>query len=98
MNDLEFFQTMLEEFLENIAIRLDDLSAALAAKDARKLQRTAHNLKGMASNFSAGRLTELARELEHLGAEGDFSQAQELVAAIEGEIPRLRTYLGNLQS
>ena len=96
-DDQAFFLQMLGEVIEHLPERVRELRTACQAQDAASLHRQAHNLKGLAANFGAGRLTDCARELETGGREGDLSAAEGLIARIETEIPALQDFYQSLR-
>jgi HPt (histidine-containing phosphotransfer) domain-containing protein len=87
---------MCREFLQHLPTRMEGLKTALQAGNNADLTREAHNLKGMAANFSAGLLTSLAAELEAQGQQDNLAGASELVNRIQVEAVRLREYLVGL--
>ena len=60
----EFVVELVETFLQEAPPMLAELRSALAAQSADVFRRTAHSLKSNGHTFGAGRLAELARELE----------------------------------
>jgi len=92
-NDPHFFNEMSQDFVEKIPKHVHDLKEALNNKDANRIDSIAHNLKGVASTFSAMYLTELNQLLEDAGKKGDLPQAKTLIDAVEKEATRVREYL-----
>jgi PAS domain S-box-containing protein len=88
--DAAFFLEMLGEFVDHLPGRMDELHVALAAGDAPALNRLAHNLKGVASNFCAERLTVTARELEAAAHAGNLEAAPLLIERLAAEAPRVQ--------
>jgi HPt (histidine-containing phosphotransfer) domain-containing protein len=68
------------------------MRTALDQGDADELGRLAHNLKGIALNFSAEAVAGVAAELEELGRLEDLSRAPAKVATLEVEIQRLTEF------
>ncbi len=95
-NDWDFFIEMFQEFVAHLDGRISDLKNALEAQDAPSLNRLAHNLKGVSSNFCADRLTNLAKRLEMQAAQGKLTDAPDLVREIEIEAPVLQAYYNQL--
>ena len=60
----EFVLELVDTFLQEAPVMLEDLRRALAAKDADKFRRTAHSLKSNSNTFGALTLGAMARELE----------------------------------
>lgn len=95
-NDWDFFMDMFEEFVTHLSGRVSDLNNAVEAQDTRSVNRLAHNLKGVSSNFCADRLTDLARKLEMQAAQSKLTDAPDLVRGIEEEAPLLQAYFEQL--
>jgi signal transduction histidine kinase/DNA-binding LacI/PurR family transcriptional regulator/DNA-binding response OmpR family regulator/HPt (histidine-containing phosphotransfer) domain-containing protein len=89
-NDKAFYIEMLLEFVDHLAERLDKMKNTLQAGDFNSLSLQAHNLKGVAANFSAGPITAIAARLEALGRQDDWTEAPELVDRLAPEIERLK--------
>jgi CheY-like chemotaxis protein len=58
------YESLLQRFADSQAHVLDDIRAALAAKDSPTAQRFAHSLKGASANLGATALAEVAAEAE----------------------------------
>ena len=89
-NDLNLAQRLIDLFLQDSGRLLDDISRAIADRDADALRRAAHTLKGSVSNFPAGAARDTAARMETIGFDGDFDAAQEVFPILEKEIERLR--------
>ena len=63
----EFALELVDTFLQEAPVMLDDLRRALAAKDSDKFRRTAHSLKSNSNTFGALALAAMARDLEITG-------------------------------
>ncbi|MGA2112546.1 MAG: PAS domain S-box protein [Anaerolineales bacterium] len=96
--DRSFFLEMVHQFTEHLADRLLEMKAALEAGDANRLSRHAHNLKGVAANFSAEPLVRLAKELETCGKQEDLAEAPALLSAIQAESERVRQFCADIES
>lgn len=91
--DQEFLKELVEVFLDDAQLRIEELKTAVESRDGRELSRTAHKLKGSSANLGANGLWDLAKELEHLSAAGSISSAEPLMAALEHELARVRERL-----
>ncbi len=91
--DFAFFIELLGDFITQLIEQHEQMSAALGAGEAGKLARLAHSLKGLAANFSAGRLSKLTEVLEAQSKAGDLTGAPELLDDIKEEIPSLQAFL-----
>ena len=60
----EFTAELVATFLDEAPLLLEQLTSALAAKQADAFRRTAHSLKSNALTFGAINLAAMARELE----------------------------------
>lgn len=78
----EDFCVLVDTFVSDSAVRLDDLAAALRSGDAEAFRRAAHSLKGSAGNLGAKSLMELCRQLEQIGVEQRLADAPPLMAEL----------------
>jgi HPt (histidine-containing phosphotransfer) domain-containing protein len=92
----ELLRELAELFQADLAKRLDEIAAAVAAGDAELLGRAAHTIKGSAANFGASRLTELALQLERFGREGNVAAVSPLLPAFKAEAARVSDALAAL--
>ncbi len=92
-NDWKFFVEMVLEFVEQLPARMIELEESLRARNLHALTRQGHNLKGLASNFNATRLTDLARHLEEEARLGRLANVAGLIAAMQAEVPQFEEYL-----
>jgi HPt (histidine-containing phosphotransfer) domain-containing protein len=81
-DDDEFLQEMIGLFLKESPAMLEAVAAAVGAGDACRVNRTAHAVKGTIGNYTLAGPYEAALRLEHCGADGDLSQAGQLLAAL----------------
>jgi len=88
--DEEIFKEVIETFLEDAPNQIEKLKKALQEKDATRVERQAHLLKGAALNIGGNGLQTAARELEILAKEGDLTKAPSLVAMLAREFEKLK--------
>ena len=86
--DKEVLSEVVGLFLDECPKLVSDVRLAVARKDAAALDRTAHTLKGSASNFSPGAAA-AATKLESMGRSGNLADADEAFTVLEEEISRL---------
>ncbi|MEX0714682.1 MAG: response regulator [Pirellulales bacterium] len=91
----ELFDDMARFFFEDSPGLFADIRRAIEAEDGKLLQRAAHSLKGLASNFGARCVVEAALELERIGAQGGLDQAPPLCKTLEDQLERLEEELKN---
>jgi HPt (histidine-containing phosphotransfer) domain-containing protein len=91
--DPEFVVEIIEDYLADVEIRLDELSAALDAGDSAAAKRAAHTIKGSSRSFGATRLASLAAELEQLSLQSAFDSVSEQLPDLRAEIARVENAL-----
>lgn len=62
--DLEIYKELLNDFVQELPWKLENMRSCFANKDMESLFRAAHNLKGVSANLGALQLSEHARRLE----------------------------------
>lgn len=95
--DSNLLQEVAGMFIEMSPNMLEDIKAALAAGDAQRLEKTAHTLKGTASNFGAQAVVDLAGDLELMGREDNLSGAGDKLAVLESELQAALQALSRLK-
>jgi CheY-like chemotaxis protein/HPt (histidine-containing phosphotransfer) domain-containing protein len=91
--DTEFLAELIDTFLEDAPLLLEEMQQALWADDAAVLRRAAHNLKSNSAEFGATLLHELCRELEEMGKAGTMVGAAEKVEQASVEFNRVQSAL-----
>ena len=91
--DRSLLQELIKIFLEDAPRQLAEIREAIAAKDARRLNRAAHSLGGAIANFEAGPAHEAAVRLERISASPDIAGAADAAAELERTLERLRREL-----
>jgi PAS domain S-box-containing protein len=84
---------LVDTFLDDAAVLMATLRAAVERSDAEEARRAAHTLKSNAATFGAPSLSVLCRELETLGRHGELDAAPALVEQAEAEWRRVREAL-----
>jgi len=70
-----------------------DMREAINGGDAKRVEQTAHSLKGAAANLEAGPLRDVALWLETLGRDERLNSAQGVLAELEAELERLHRFV-----
>ena len=91
--DTEFLEETIAMLDEDSPALLEDIRTAVASRDAEKLARAAHALKGMLANFCAEPAETAAREVETMGREGQLADVESAAARAGQETERLRDAL-----
>ncbi|HXQ39512.1 MAG TPA: response regulator, partial [Anaerolineales bacterium] len=81
--DRDFMMEMLKQYKEQLNERVSEIHSALKDRDANRLARLAHNLKGVSLNFSADTLANITIHLEEICKREDLTDAHNLVAQLE---------------
>jgi two-component system, sensor histidine kinase and response regulator len=93
--DRVFLVEMCREFVAHLPQRMVEIHTALEAGDINAISRHAHNLKGVALNFSADLLAGIAAALEDEGRRENLANAPALVAQLDAEAKRLQEFVAD---
>jgi diguanylate cyclase (GGDEF)-like protein len=91
------FCPMIEVFLEDMPLYLEQLQSAINEKKAKRLREIAHSIKGSARNFGATQLAQVAKQLEELGQRGTTAGAQELFTQLTSAYQHVKAELQHEQ-
>jgi HPt (histidine-containing phosphotransfer) domain-containing protein len=91
--DLELMKELVELFLGECPQRMAEIREALSRRDAVRLQRAAHTLKGSVGNFAAGDAVAAAQRLEATARAHDWTQAENAWPVLNEAIDRLKPAL-----
>src|SRR5579864_1538145 len=89
--DLDLLKEIGALFLDEYPRAMDEMHQALAAGDAKTLERSAHGLKGSVANFGARAAVDAAFQLEQFGRAHKLDQAPPALAALERTLACLHT-------
>jgi HPt (histidine-containing phosphotransfer) domain-containing protein len=93
MGDIDFLEMMLQQFLDQMPVVLDELNKALRNGDEEDVVRKAHSLRGSAANLSATQIAAMALQLEEMGRTGELKQGADALDLLRAEMNRLGTYI-----
>jgi HPt (histidine-containing phosphotransfer) domain-containing protein len=88
-NDRELLKELLKIFQKDFPRHRQELLAAVAAGDMKRVATTGHTLRGIFANLAAGRAAGLAASVERLGNNSDAAGLAETVQALETETAAL---------
>jgi CheY-like chemotaxis protein/HPt (histidine-containing phosphotransfer) domain-containing protein len=93
--DLEdgFVLSLIEEFLQDAAVRMAAVQHAIATNDAPALARAAHSLKSSSAHLGALGMSAWCQELHRLEQEGNTAEAAPVVEQLTREFDRVRDAL-----
>lgn len=74
----DFINELIDAFLDDAPGMINQMEAAVAARDIETFRRNAHSLKSNANTFGATELGALAKELEFMGKEGNMDVGNRL--------------------
>ncbi len=94
--DVSLLSEMAQIFEQNYVPLLSNLRAAVRDGDAWEIERAAHTLKGMVSNFTATGAVKTAECLEDLGRHQRLAETAEALDVLERELAALRPLLSEL--
>jgi CheY-like chemotaxis protein len=88
-SDWDLLREVVALFREACTEMLLEIDSAIADRDAIRLRRLAHTLKGEASNFGAAATVEAALRLEIMGRDEDLTEAEVAYAALQSALEQL---------
>ncbi len=91
--DPEILLQLVAVFRDESRMLLEEISRALAARDAQRVERAAHRLRGSLGALAALPAQDVALELEMLGRTGNLGPAPERYVALDREMARLEPEL-----
>ena len=94
--DMQLLGEIVDLFLNRYAALLTTIRQAIASRDFKTLEKTAHSLRGYLVNFYAKPASEAARLLEVKGRLSDAGGVEETLSNLEREIELLLPLLGSL--
>jgi HPt (histidine-containing phosphotransfer) domain-containing protein len=95
--DVELMCEITDLFLSEYPELIAEIRAAIAAGDARRLEHSAHTLKGSVANFGATAAVEAALKLEMIGRRGDLASAPDGLRMLELHFAALAPALESLK-
>lgn len=91
--DSNFQRELLQVFLEDAFVYLNEIKTALSIEDFENLARYAHQIKGSSATVAVQRMPELAASLETQAKNNQLSGASELITELEQILERVQTLL-----
>jgi two-component system, sensor histidine kinase and response regulator len=96
--DIDIIKEIASIYVDEVGALMEQIQSAIQARDAFLLQRNAHSLKGVVSNFAAEPARLAAFQLEQMGQENDFSSVDEALEKLVYEIQRLDKVMGEINA
>jgi len=88
--DLELLREVVDVFFEEAPDLLREIREGIEQRDATRVRKAAHSLKGSVGNFGAEPAYEAARKVESLAEQNDIDGAAEALKSLEIELDRFR--------
>ncbi len=88
-DDTAFMRELLAAFQASAASALQEMRDSHAGGERIRLQRAAHKLKGASENIGAGRLRDLALQIESRASDAPSEQLAQWIGAIAAELVEL---------
>ena len=92
-DDFSSLAEIIDSFLEDAPLLLDELQQYVASSDAPGVRRIAHSLKSNGADFGAQAFSDLCAKVEELGSEGALDDAPGLVGEILDEYEKVEAAL-----
>lgn len=94
--DAELLKEIAMLFLDDYPKSLSELKDAVQAGDAKRVERSAHGLKGSVSNFGARPAVDAAFQLEIMGRAQQLAEVEQVLRTLELTLAALRPELESL--
>jgi two-component system, sensor histidine kinase and response regulator len=88
--DFDLLKEIAVLFLDDYPKSLSELREAIEAGDAKRVERTAHGLKGSVSNFGAQPAVDAALQLETMGRTQKLAEVEQVFHSLEMALAALR--------
>lgn len=92
-HDRSLVEDVARFFLEDSPGLMTQIRSASDAANALEAAHAAHTLKGLASNFNASRVVQLAAEIEQSGRAGRLNEIVSRIDPLEQEVARVEAAL-----
>ncbi|MCP4716695.1 MAG: response regulator [Deltaproteobacteria bacterium] len=90
LDDNELVTAVIKSFKEYFPVYLNDLKAAIAAKDVADIVHRAHTIKGSAANAEACSIKTIAAEIESAGKKHNLQKALKMISPLEKEFDKFK--------
>ncbi len=95
--DEEFELELLETFMEDAVVYLDDIKRSIAVQDWSALSRRAHQLKGGSATVAILSMPNIARKIENLAHQQSREGMDDLVKELDRILDRLQGFIETLK-
>ena len=95
-DDLDLLSEMVELYLSSSPLLMTEIESAVVSRDAEKISRGAHTLKGVLKNMCASACADAALQLEMIGKSGEVELADQSLTTLKGKFEQLQTVLAGV--
>ena len=95
--DRELYDEVFSIFLDNLPSMRAEFDWALSSRDATRLSRAAHSLKGSAANLCAEPTRGVAERIEEMAKREAFPEVESTLAELDRHLDRLQAYADQLR-
>ena len=95
--DDDLHAEIIQMFLEDCPVRVEEIRAAVVGRDAAALVSSAHALKGSAAYLSASIVRGRAADLERLGRERNLADAKAVLEQLDAAVAALLAELRKIK-
>ncbi|MGD1806970.1 response regulator [Dapis sp. BLCC M126] len=92
-DDPEMIIEIIDCYLEDTPILLDEISQAIEQEQAKLLQKSAHTMKSSSASVGATNLSQLCKELEYIGRGGTTEGGNMILSKAKAEYERVENAL-----
>ncbi|HZJ56856.1 MAG TPA: response regulator [Clostridia bacterium] len=92
-HDEKFVKELIRTLIDSYPKNLEEIANAISQRDPKKLEKSAHGMRGAVSNFGAHHAVELLTQLGGLASEGRTEGAMGILDELRNEMDRIRIYL-----
>lgn len=96
--DDSFLRDLIQIYLDDSPQRIAEIELSLAERNAERLTRAAHSLKGSCANFGASDLRAVSERIEKLGRQSAFDDIAPLLPELRAEFDRVKADLEALMA
>ena len=93
MGDTEFQRELLQVFIEDAVVYLEELKSTLATGDCVTLSRRAHQLKGSSATVAIYKIAEIAAQIERQAEENQLLGISDRLTELEQVLGRLQGFI-----
>lgn len=95
--DKEVVAEIIDIFFDEYPERIANLEKAINEEDFDSLKTVAHGIKGIIANFHAEEPRELAKQLEHKGADKDISDTPAILEKLKDKTEQMMEELKQIK-